>query len=56
MFEPGNVEELTRKLQIWMQKDDNERHAMGLALRREVEARFSIEREVHDHEAFYLGL
>ena len=56
MFATGNTESLIQKLQVWMQKDEGERHAVGLSLRREVEARFSIEREVRDHEEFYLNL
>lgn len=56
MFEPGNVPELVQKISLWIRRDDTARQALGLALRREVEARFSIEREVRDHEEFYLSL
>ena len=56
LFEAGNVEVLTKKLATWLERDDATRRRMGQALRREAEARFSIEREVRDHEEFYLSL
>lgn len=56
MFESGNVKALAQKLSFWMEKDDAQRRDMGMVLRREVETRFSIDREVQDHEEFYLSL
>lgn len=56
MFEPGNVEALVQKMAAMMDQDEPQRRELGMALRREVEARFSIEREVRDHEQFYLSL
>ncbi len=56
MFRPGHVEELAAKLSEWMAKDASQRRELGRQLRREVEAHFSIEREVRDHEQFYLSL
>lgn len=56
LFPVRSPSELGSKLYSMIRKDDTARQALGLVLRREIEARFSIEREVRDHEEFYLSL
>ncbi len=56
LFEPGNSKELAEKMAILLAMPSEERMALGLRLRKEVEARFTIEREVRQHEQFYTSL
>jgi glycosyltransferase involved in cell wall biosynthesis len=52
-FEPGNANELAQKLKMLLGKPPDDLRRLGAELRQEVLKRFTIEREVREHTAFY---
>jgi glycosyltransferase involved in cell wall biosynthesis len=53
LFKPGDTADLTNKLRHALSLPAEERTAIGESLRQEVLERFTIEKEVAQHEAFY---
>lgn len=53
LFEPGNADVLSKKLAQLLRKPEKEQTVLGQQLRQEVLSRFTLEREVRDHESFY---
>lgn len=56
LFEAGNIDNLTKKIEIFLNNSKTENETLGLEFKKLAEDNFTIEEEIQKHEELYLSI